>query len=255
MGDLSMCDDPYFVEVCKTAPTQKPRRGRRILLFALIGLSAFHFFGTGSPIPLVWIERLEDPVRVVSKTKNALVLADGREVRLPFIKSLPAQDPRFDAVLARGVEVQPSGEVCGLIQERPSCGMHPYWYMLVRINLTDLIGAMDAACVDDAKVVPQEIQYLKENSPFRGTDRRMPRDISYHARRVRDHLWVAKPESEPEPESDIEPKAFVFGDDVPGPFLVRRSARYDVRALGSEPPVAIESPSPRKGAWASRSQD
>jgi hypothetical protein len=44
---------------------------------------------TGSPVPLWHIEDLDAPVGVRAVTEHHPILADGREVRLSFIKTVP----------------------------------------------------------------------------------------------------------------------------------------------------------------------
>ena len=92
-----MTPDPYFTEVGKlrSVPASGWRWIKYIVLVPLLLCSGCHMLLTGSPIPLWYIESLHDPVAVTAIADEALVLADGRQVRLPFIKKLPKDDPGF----------------------------------------------------------------------------------------------------------------------------------------------------------------
>jgi len=118
---------------------------------------------TGSPVPLWSTDSLDHPVVVKELTDKTLILADGRNLSLPFIKRLPKSDPIFLRVLKHGVEVGQNGEVVGLITVYPYCGNDPYAWQTRRINLSDLAGLIDPDGIDDSIVHPDEIKFLKEN--------------------------------------------------------------------------------------------
>jgi hypothetical protein len=181
--------DPEFVDTTgkKAVPAPPLRRVGRWLIYSLLGCSGFHFLGTGSPIPLWHIERLNHPVAVRAIGEDALELRDGGQVRLPFIKKLPKADPCFVKALRHGVEVGPDGEVFGLIDPARMCGNDPVVFYRKRINLSDLAGVLDPDGIDEAIVDPEGIKDFKENSFNRSRDRRgMPFSLSIMASRVRD---------------------------------------------------------------------
>ena len=98
--------------------------------------------GTGSPIPLWHIERLDHPVgEITAIGDEALELKDGSTVRLPFIKRLPRTDPLLAKAVSRGVEVGQGGVVYGLVEPTRMCGNDPVVYYRVRINLSELDGS------------------------------------------------------------------------------------------------------------------
>jgi hypothetical protein len=171
-------------------PMRKAGSGRRWwgikrAVLALLILSGFHMLGTGSPIPLWHIERLKNPVAVAAVENDSLVLADGRRAPLPFIKKLPKDDPLFARVLSQGVEVGDRGEVFGLVEPARMCGNDPVVFYRKRIDLSELAGVLDPDGIDDAIVLPADIQEYKENHYSRTRDRRgMPFDIMAQARRL-----------------------------------------------------------------------
>jgi hypothetical protein len=89
------------------------------------------------------------------------MLADGRYVSPPFVKRVPGDDPVFRDVLEQGVEVDGRGEAFGLVTVYPSCGMTAYRYVIRRINLSDLAGALSPDSIDDPAIPPDEIRLLK----------------------------------------------------------------------------------------------
>lgn len=118
---------------------------------------------TGSPVPLWYSERLDQPVVVKDVTEKTPLLADGRSVALHFIKRLPRTDPVFRKSLKHGVEVGEDGEVFGLITTYPYCGSDPYRWRTNRINLSDLAGYLDPDGIDDSIVPAEAIKDLREN--------------------------------------------------------------------------------------------
>ncbi len=178
-GVRTMVADPDFSHdpMTKAGPGRRWSGTRRTLLVLFI-LSALHMLGTGSPIPLWHIERLENPVAVTTIDSDALVLADGRRVRLPFITKIPKDDPAFARVLSHGVEVGDQGEVFGLIDPPRMCGNDPVVFYRKRIDLSEFAGLLDPDGIDDTIVLPEEIQEYKENYYSRSRDRRgMPLSI------------------------------------------------------------------------------
>jgi hypothetical protein len=197
-----MVGDPYFSDTIKA----KMIRGhlgvclRRSALYPLLALSGCHMLATGSPVPLWHIERLEHPVAVTAVGDDALVLADGSRVRLPFIKRLPKGDVAFDQALAHGVEIGPAGEVFGIIDPTRMCGNDPVVFRRLRIDLSELAGVLDPDGIDDTIVHPEEIQFLKTYHSNGYRDRRkQPFNIMGQAHRMRliFEAAVRKPKEEP----------------------------------------------------------
>jgi hypothetical protein len=136
---------------------------RLLVLYPALIFGGCHFLMTGSPVPLWHIEELDSPVPVRSVTDRHLVLADGRTVPLPFIESVPHDDPLFRAALADGVEVNRDGEIYGLMWADRLCGNDPVAWRKVRVNLSDLAGALDPEGIDDSIVPPDAIAHLAEH--------------------------------------------------------------------------------------------
>ena len=98
-----MIENPSCTDInqAKANASRLGVRLRRWVLYPLLALAGCHMLGTGSPVPLWHIERLDHPVGVKAVQDDALVLEDGRRVQLPFIKKLPKGDSAFDGALAR----------------------------------------------------------------------------------------------------------------------------------------------------------
>lgn len=163
-GLMSMEVDPYF----SPEPMTKPGTGRRggllgrILVIPLLTLSGCHMLLTGSPIPLWHIERLNNPVTVTAIEREVLVLADGRRVRLPFIKRLPQENAVFVRALRHGVEVGEDGRVFGLIEPPRMCGNDPVVFYRFRANLSELASVLDPSRIDESVIPPEAIQEIKD---------------------------------------------------------------------------------------------
>lgn len=139
------------------------------IVLILGGLTAL----TGSPIPMWHFEKLEGPVVVKSATPTHLILEDGRELTLPLIVELPNDNPLFQAAIANGVEIQEDGSVYGLIWLDRNCGLDFVVWRTIRVNLSDLAGALHPAGIDSSIVHPDAIAFLAEHKgiEFRGTGR------------------------------------------------------------------------------------
>lgn len=197
--------EPELGDVGSKKPPSRPRGiwVRCMLLWPALAFSGCHLLLTGSPVPLWWTDRLERPVKVIGCTEEALILADGRSVRLPFLRRLPVQDPVFRKVLQRGVEVRADGEVYGLLTTSRNCGNDPFWWYTQRINLSDLAGVLDLSLIDTTIVDPEAIRWLNETG-YKGVDGQgVPWFVHHSARRVREVLDAAathhSPALEPSP--------------------------------------------------------
>lgn len=180
-----MVADPYFSlePMAKPVPTRRRRWLGRILLIPFLTLSGCHMLLTGSPIPLWHIERLHSPVAVTAIEREALVLADGRRVQLPFIKRLPKDNPVLVRVLGHGVEVGEGGQVFGLIDPPRMCGNDPVVFYRQRIDLSELAGLLDFDSIDDSIVTPEVIQDLKDKYAWSPDRHGMPFNVMGQARR------------------------------------------------------------------------
>ena len=185
-GLRSMDIDPYF----SVEPMTKPGTGRRggwmgrILLIPLLTLSGCHMLLTGSPIPLWHIERLNNPLTVKAIEGKVLVLADGRRVRLPFIRRLPQDNPAFVRALRHGIEIGEDGRVFGLIDPPRMCGNDPVIFYRQRIDLSELAGLLDFDGIEDSIVPPEVIQDLKDNYAWSPDRHGLPCNVMGQARRL-----------------------------------------------------------------------
>lgn len=155
---------------------------RWFLVYPLLIVGGLHTLLTGSPIPLWHLESLDSPVQVKEITEEHLILADGRTVRLPFIRRLPASDPHFVVPVSQGVEVSDSGDVYVLMWVDRICGNDPYRWVRMRVNLSELAAAIDPTGIDDTRVDPESIAFLvdrwTESKAY--PDRRIPGRTSYY---------------------------------------------------------------------------
>jgi hypothetical protein len=196
-----MTFDREFSAIGKNHPHPKPvwRWVRWFLVYPLLGLSGCHMLLTGSPIPLWYTEHLDRPVLVKEVTEKSLILADGRSVRLPFIKRLPVNDPVFRKALERGVEVGQDGEIVGLLTVYPYCGNDPYKWHTKRVNLSDLAGVMEPGGIDDSIVSPEEIKLFAQDEPTSLDRNGLPFFVLQKANKVRSIYTAAKSRAQDEP--------------------------------------------------------
>lgn len=139
------------------------KRFRRMVVYPILLFAGCHTLLTGSPIPLWRLDRLDSPHRVLLVNHSQLELENGQKILLPFMKSLPQSNPLFEEAVANGIEVGPAGEVFGLMWLDRHCGMDPCLWRRVRVNLSDLAGALYPAGIDDQKVHPDVIGLIQEN--------------------------------------------------------------------------------------------
>ena len=149
---------------------------RNLAIVVVLLYSGFYFLLTGFPFPVYHIERLRSPEAVKKVGKDALQLADGRQVSLPLIKELPADDAVFNAALQHGVEVNTNGDVYGLAEWPRFCGNSPVVYNLRRINLTNLAAALHPTGLDDTVISAAKISQLAATPSVWGVQGRLPID-------------------------------------------------------------------------------
>jgi hypothetical protein len=195
-----MLTDPDFSDIVKDKAKTAWRWARWLLLYPLLGLSGCHMLLTGSPVPLWYTEPLDHPVLVKEVTDRTLVLANGRSIPLPFIKTLPKNDPVFLTALEHGVEIGQDGEVLGLVKIARTCAnADPYVWIGRRINLNDLAGLIDVDGIDDSIVPPDAIKLLKENES-RSLDRYgVPFNVMGRTHNVRSIYLAVKGRIEQQP--------------------------------------------------------
>lgn len=137
---------------------------RWFFLCPVLVIGGFNMMSFGSPIPLWQLERLKEPVMVRSVSESQLVLENGGTIKLPAIKKLPYDNQLFHAAINDGVEIRPDGQIYGLIWFDRACGNDPVVWRRLRVNLSDLTGALHPAGIDDSFVPPDAIAFLQENS-------------------------------------------------------------------------------------------
>lgn len=134
-------------------------------LSVCLAFMLMHFAITGSPIPLWHLEKLTNPVHVRAISATALVVTDGREIGLPFIKELPKDDLLFRAAVQNGVEVDTNGRVYGLLWMERYCGNDAVYWRREKIDLSELAGAIHPRGLDESQLHPEAIDFLCEKIP------------------------------------------------------------------------------------------
>ena len=135
---------------------------RWLLVYPLLIVGGCHTLMTGSPIPLWHIEKLDAPVQVTATTEDHLILQDGRTITLPFIMRIPHDNPLFKTAIANGIEITNDGEAYGLMWSDRFCGNDPVAWRRLRVNLTNLAGALQPDGIDVAALDPETISLLSE---------------------------------------------------------------------------------------------
>ena len=101
-----------------------------------VALPVFYFLLTGSPIPIIHVESLQHPVRVLSWNQGGLLLRDGRTLRLPGVHSLPSTSAALTELTKRGVEIAPDGHIYCLVDVHHWCGNDPVRKDLRKVDLS-----------------------------------------------------------------------------------------------------------------------
>ena len=136
---------------------------RWLLVYPLLIVGGCHTLMTGSPIPLWYLEKLDSPAQVSATTEDSLVLQDGRTITLPFNKRIPHDNPLFKAAIANGIEITSEGEAFGLMWSDRFCGNDPVVWRRLRVNLSNLAGALQPDGIDDTALHPETLSFLAEN--------------------------------------------------------------------------------------------
>jgi hypothetical protein len=136
---------------------------RWFILYPLLLLCSAHTLMTGSPIPLWHLESLDVSEKVSFVTERHLVLADGTALTLPNIKELPHINPLLQTAILNGIEIDPHGNVYGLMWVDRICGNDPVVWRRLRVNLSHLSGALHPAGIDDSLLDFETLAFLQDN--------------------------------------------------------------------------------------------
>lgn len=147
----------------KDAAVKRSKWWWRLLLYPAFFVAAFNTLLTTSPIPLWYFATLDDPVKVMTMTEDHLVLADGRNITLPFIKKLPYDNKLFQAAIANGVEIMSDGEVVGLMRLDKWCGHDPIQWKRIHVNLSNLAGALRPEGIDESVMSGEHLAFVAEH--------------------------------------------------------------------------------------------
>lgn len=98
-----------------------------------------YFMLSGHFWPIDQIETLQNPIAVTGWNSDGLRLADGRTLRLPGLRSLPAESPALAETTKRGVEIGADGRIWGLVSIHHWCGNDPVRNHIARVDLSDLM--------------------------------------------------------------------------------------------------------------------
>lgn len=94
---------------------------------------------TGRFSPIEKIETLQNPIAVTRWNSEGLILADGRMVQLPGLRSLPISSAALTEATKRGVEVGTDGRIRGLVSIHHWCGNDPVREHIARVDLADMM--------------------------------------------------------------------------------------------------------------------
>lgn len=130
---------------------------RRFVLYPLLGIWAAVTLFTGSPFPTWDLESLNSPVIVKSVKADGLLLEDGRTIKLPFVKRIPAEDPLMLAAVEHGVEIADDGKVFGLLRVDRACGVDTCVWYRRRVNLASLAAILLPNNLDESQVSPEVV--------------------------------------------------------------------------------------------------
>lgn len=117
-------------------------------------LSVGFFVLTGRFAPIHKVETLHNPVAVKSWASERLLLADGRTVSLPGIRTLPSDSPALTELTRRGVEISSNGRVVGLARIHHGCGNDPVREHITRVDLAEALMFLHLGQTDMS--VPQQ---------------------------------------------------------------------------------------------------
>ena len=131
--------------VVQSEPQRRKLFQRLALFAALLGMAVAAFLALyptslGGIFSKNIIEQLDAPVRVRAWDRGALILEDGKQVRLPELKDLPAEN---NAILGEatkhGIELAQDGRVYGLVKIHHWCGNDSVDNHLAKVDLSRLL--------------------------------------------------------------------------------------------------------------------
>ncbi|HEY0983675.1 hypothetical protein [Schlesneria sp.] len=155
--------------------------GIRALLFMV-----FNTMLTGVPIPLWSIEYLDHPQKLHSVTRTHLVLEDGQQVTLPYIKELPENSSLFMAALSNGVETSPDGTAWGLIWSDRLCGNDFVVWRRRRVDLCLLAATLHPEGIDATLVSPDDMAFILETCRINTNSN----GVSHRRNRLAGYDWI-----------------------------------------------------------------
>jgi hypothetical protein len=89
--------------------------------------------------PIKKIAYLQSPTAVKGWTADGLLLADGRTLTLPGLRSLPPQSAALTEVTARGVEIGTNDRIYGLVKVHHWCGNDPVRERIAKVDISDML--------------------------------------------------------------------------------------------------------------------
>lgn len=94
---------------------------------------------TGHFYPIRKVESLSQPAAVQGWKENELKFADGRTVKVPGFRLLPAESEALQEATKRGVEITPDGRAICLVKIHHWCGNDPVREHIVRVDLSEML--------------------------------------------------------------------------------------------------------------------
>lgn len=114
-----------------------------VFLIAIAGVCALpalrHYELTGRFFPIRHIESLTNPIAIASWNQHELIAADNRRIKLPNVVELPSRSVALDGMIGRGVEVDATGRVIGLVHVIHGCGNDPVREHIARVDIADVL--------------------------------------------------------------------------------------------------------------------
>lgn len=140
-----------------------------LIIYPVAGLLSLYLAWVATSELLTYLNQdvLNNPRMVRKIDGNALILADGERVSFPMLKRVPGDALLFQSALRQGVEVDPKGNVYGLLSVKASCGNTLQCRSIKRINLSELAAVTKPECVDGEGIHPEELSFLRESGCYK----------------------------------------------------------------------------------------
>ncbi len=142
----------YARQLDPRSPGMRLPRVRFTVQGLMVGVAVVAFLLAVRPYNRRLVDELRSPVTVTGWSDGSLLLADGRAVRLPDIRSLPISSTALSEATWRGVELGRGGRVHGLVRVHHWCGNDPVREHIARVDLSYLLaflGEGEVACQID----------------------------------------------------------------------------------------------------------